>query len=187
MNKNKSNQSPEEKVINNLSLGEGLGVGLSLLFICLGNICRSPAAEGVMKHIVEREGREADFVIDSAGIGGWHVGQLPDPRMRRRGAARGYDFCSRARQFSSADFGRFDLILVMDHENYYDVARQVRNDADRQKIMMLSDFMTQHPGQQTIPDPYYGDISDFDFALDLIEDACEGLFAYLCMKEHVNS
>ena len=75
----------------------------------------------------------------------------------------------------------------MDHENYYDVARQARNDADRQKIMMLSDFMTQHPGQQTIPDPYYGDISDFDFALDLIEDACEGLFAYLCRKEHVNS
>ena len=74
MNKNSSNQSQEERVFKHASLGEGQGVGYSLLFICLGNICRSPAAEGVMKHIVEREGREADFVIDSAGIGGWHVG-----------------------------------------------------------------------------------------------------------------
>ncbi|MBR3010480.1 MAG: low molecular weight phosphotyrosine protein phosphatase [Prevotella sp.] len=156
----------------------------SLLFICLGNICRSPAAEGVMKHIVEREGRDADFLIDSAGIGGWHVGQLPDHRMRRRGAARGYDFCSRARQFSAADFQRFDMILVMDHENYYDVKRLAHNSDDVQKIKMLPDFMTRHPGQPTIPDPYYGDIADFDFALDLIEDACEGLFAYLCANSH---
>ena len=186
MNKNSSNQSQEEKVYKHPFLGEGQGVGLSLLFICLGNICRSPAAEGVMKYIVEREGREADFVIDSAGIGGWHVGQLPDYRMRRRGAARGYDFSSRARQFSSDDFGRFDLILVMDRDNYNSVMRLARNDDDRQKVRMLPDFMTNHPGQQTIPDPYYGDISDFDFALDLIEDACEGLFAYLCKNKPVS-
>ena len=163
---------------------ESEGRVTSLLFICLGNICRSPAAEGVMKHIVEREGRDADFLIDSAGIGGWHVGQLPDHRMRRRGAARGYDFCSRARQFSAADFQRFDMILVMDHENYYDVKRLALNSDNVQKIKMLPDFMTRHPGQPTIPDPYYGDIADFDFALDLIEDACEGLFAYLCANNH---
>lgn len=150
-----------------------------LLFICLGNICRSPAAEGVMRHIVAREGREADFVIDSAGIGGWHVGQLPDARMRRRGAARGYDFSSRARQFSAADFSRFDLLLVMDRENFSDVQRMARTEADRAKVVMLSDFMDRHPGQHSIPDPYYGDDRDFDFALDLIEDACEGLFASL--------
>ena len=123
-------------------------MGLSLLFICLGNICRSPAAEGVMKYIVDREGREAEFVIDSAGIGGWHVGQLPDYRMRRRGAARGYDFSSRARQFSADDFGCFDLILVMDRDNYNSVMRIARNDDDRQKVRMLPDFMTNHPGQQ---------------------------------------
>lgn len=180
MNKNSSNQSQEERVFKHASLEEGQGVGYSLLFICLGNICRSPAAEGVMKHIVEREGREADFVIDSAGIGGWHVGQLPDHRMRRRGAARGYDFSSRARQFSAADFDHFDMILVMDRENYFDVTRLARTDADKQKVRMLVDYMTRHPGQQTIPDPYYGDTADFDFALDLIEDACEGLFKSLC-------
>ena len=154
-----------------------------LLFVCLGNICRSPAAEGVMKHVVEREGREANFVIDSAGIGGWHVGQLPDARMRRRGAARGYDFSSRARQFSADDFGRFDLILVMDRENFFDVTRQAKTDADKQKVVMLADYMTQHDGQRYIPDPYYGDDRDFDFALDLIEDACEGRFAELTAKQ----
>lgn len=136
-----------------------------------------------MKHIVEREGRAADFVIDSAGIGGWHVGQTPDHRMRRRGAARGYNFCSRARQFSADDFQRFDLLLVMDRDNFSDVSRRARNDEERQKVVMLSDFMTRHPGQHYIPDPYYGDDRDFDFALDLIEDACEALFAYLCGNE----
>ena len=135
-----------------------------------------------MKHVVEREGREADFVIDSAGIGGWHVGQLPDARMRRRGAARGYDFCSRARQFSVDDFSRFDLILVMDSENFFEITRRAQNEADKQKVVMLADYMTNHDGQRYIPDPYYGDDRDFDFALDLIEDACEGLFAELTAK-----
>ena len=82
-----------------------------LLFICLGNICRSPAAEGVMKYIVEREGRDSEFYIDSAGIGGWHVGQLPDYRMRQCGQRHGYVFDHRARQFSSKDFDRFDYIM----------------------------------------------------------------------------
>ena len=113
------------------------------------------------------------------------VGQLGDTTSAAgRVSARGYDFCSRARQFSSADFQRFDMILVMDRENYYDVKRLARNSDDVQKIKMLPDFMTRHPGQPTIPDPYYGDIADFDFALDLIEDACEGLFAYLCANNH---
>ena len=76
------------------------------------------------------------------------------------------------------------MILVMDRENYYDVKRLAHNSDDVQKIKMLPDFMTRHPGQPPIPDPYYGDIADFDFALDLIEDACEGLFAYLCANNH---
>ena len=136
-----------------------------------------------MKHIVDREGREDGFYIDSAGIGGWHVGELPDSRMRRRGAARGYDFCSRARQFSVDDFSRFDLILVMDNENYFEITRRAQNEADKQKVVMLADYMTNHDGQRYIPDPYYGDDRDFDFALDLIEDACEGLFAELNAKK----
>ena len=146
-----------------------------LLFICLGNICRSPAADGIMHHLVEGRGLADDFYIDSAGIGSWHVGQLPDYRMRRCGARHGYVFDHRARQFSAADFDRFDLIAVMDHENYHDVARQARSAADRRKIIRMSDYLRHHPGQQTVPDPYYGDERDFEFAVELLEDACEGL------------
>ena len=146
-----------------------------LLFICLGNICRSPAADGIMHHLVEGRGLADDFYIDSAGIGSWHVGQLPDYRMRLCGERHGYVFDHRARQFSAADFDRFDLIAVMDHENYHDVARQARSAADRQKIIRMSDYLRHHPGQQTVPDPYYGDERDFEFAVELLEDACEGL------------
>ena len=90
-----------------------------ILFVCLGNICRSPAAEGIMKHIVKEEGREDDFFIDSAGIGPWHVGELPDSRMRRHGAAHGYNFNSRARQISRKDFNDFDLIVGNQLTGYF--------------------------------------------------------------------
>ena len=131
-----------------------------LLFVCLGNICRSPAAEGVMKQVLLNRGMADMFEVDSAGIGGWHVGELPDSRMRKCGAARGYDFNSRARQFSTSDFKRFDHIFVMDNENW----------------MMLSQKTNdQHELTKLIPDPYYGDEKDFNYALDLIEDAANGL------------
>ena len=90
----------------------------TVLFICLGNICRSPAAEGIMKSLVEKAGLSDEFEIDSAGIGSWHVGQLPDSRMRKCGAEHGYRFDSHARQFQRSDFKRFDTIVVMDNENY---------------------------------------------------------------------
>ncbi len=148
----------------------------SLLFVCLGNICRSPAAEGIMRHIVEREGMADIITIDSAGIGGWHVGQLPDRRMRSHGAVHGYDFCSRARQFSPADFARFDLIVAMDNENRADLEGMARTDADRRRIVMMADYLRSHPGHTTVPDPYYGGDSGFELVIELLEDACEGLF-----------
>ena len=153
-----------------------------ILFICLGNICRSPAADGIMHYLVEARGLSDDFYIDSAGIGSWHVGQLPDYRMRRCGERHGYVFDHRARQFSAAEFDRFDLIAVMDHENYHDVARQARSDADRRKIIRMSDYLRHHPGQQTVPDPYYGNDRDFEFAVELLEDACEGLLDELTSR-----
>lgn len=146
-----------------------------LLFICLGNICRSPAAEGVMKSLVDAVGLTDDFVIDSAGIGNWHVGQLPDIRMRKRGALRGYCFNSHARQIRHADFENFDMLLVMDATNFTTVSGMATTDEERQKVMMLTDFLTHHSGVKAVPDPYYGTESDFDYALDLIEDACSGL------------
>lgn len=146
-----------------------------LLFICLGNICRSPAAEGIMKHVVERHGLSDDYVIDSAGIGSWHVGQLPDRRMRQCGEHHGYTFDSRARQFKPADFDRFDHIVVMDEENEHDILRMARTEADHKKVLRMADFLTHHPHQTTIPDPYYGGPRDFELVIELLEDACEGL------------
>lgn len=150
-----------------------------LLFICLGNICRSPAAEGVMRRLVKDSGRDGEITVDSAGIGAWHVGQLPDSRMRRCGARRGYAFDSRARQFSAADFGRFDLIIVMDGDNRRAISSMAQSDDDKAKVHILTEWMTRHKGATSVPDPYYGGESDFDYALDLIEDGCAGLLAAL--------
>lgn len=147
----------------------------SLLFICLGNICRSPAAEGVMKAKVHVAGLDADYFIDSAGIGDWHVGQLPDSRMRERASLRGYRLDSRARQIRTEDFDLFDMLLVMDRDNYRIVTSKAPNAEARKKVCMLTDYLSMHQGADVVPDPYYGDLSDFDYALDLIEDACEGL------------
>lgn len=148
---------------------------IKILFICLGNICRSPAAEGVMRELVHHAGRDDEFEIDSAGIGGWHVGQLPDNRMRNHGAQRGYKFDSRARQFSKNDFSHFDYILVMDHDNFRAVSAMAPTPADQIKVRMLTDYLQHHPNASVVPDPYYGGPEEFDYALDLIEDACQGL------------
>lgn len=150
-----------------------------LLFICLGNICRSPAAEGVMQSLVENARLNDDFFIDSAGIGDWHVGQLPDSRMRDCGLRRGYRFNSRARQLRQSDFDDFDLLLVMDSDNYRIVTSMAPDEASRGKVRMLTDFLTEHRGVDVVPDPYYGDMTDFNYALDLIEDACHGLLDVL--------
>ena len=157
-----------------------------ILFICLGNICRSPAADGIMKHMVSERRLDEEFLIDSAGIGSWHAGELPDRRMRQCGERHGYTFNHRARQFSSRDFERFDLIAVMDEENYADVARLAGSPADTGKIIRLSDYLRHHPGQRSVPDPYYGTMRDFEFALELLEDACAGLLDALCESTEQN-
>ena len=149
---------------------------LSVLFICLGNICRSPAANAVMQYIVEERGCANQYVIDSAGIGNWHVGQLPDKRMREYGRLRGYNINHIARQFDARkDFELFDKIVVMDEDNYRNIMSQAPNDLAQEKVVRMADFFTQHPSATCVPDPYYGDAEDFNLALDLIEDGCEGI------------
>ncbi len=147
----------------------------TVLFICLGNICRSPAAEGIMKSLVEKEGMSDDFFIDSAAIGSWHIGQLPDSRMRKCGAEHGYRFDSHARQFQKSDFQRFDLIVVMDNENYRAITSMASSQADKDKVVRIADYLTHHREYTTVPDPYYGDYSDFELVIELLEDACQGL------------
>lgn len=148
---------------------------ISVLFVCLGNICRSPAAEGIMRRIVEERGLDESIEIDSAGIGPWHVGELPDRRMRSHGADHGYDFSSRARQIRRDDLARFDYIIVMDSENYRDVTALAQTEEQRDKVRMMTDFCCHHPGHVSVPDPYYGGDKGFELVIELLEDACEGL------------
>lgn len=150
-----------------------------VLFVCLGNICRSPAGEGILKKILNERGLSDNFHVDSAGIGDWHVGQLPDVRMRRHGSARGYNFDSRARQFVVDDFDKFDYIFVMDNANYKALKSKSRNGADMDKVYMTGNFLKHHPHDNYVPDPYYGGDEDFELAIDLLEDACESIADYI--------
>lgn len=155
----------------------------TILFICLGNICRSPAAEGIMKAIVEERGLTDNFEIDSAGIGNWHVGQLPDSRMRQCGSEHGYNFNHHARQFQPSDFQRFDHIVVMDNDNYRAITTMASSQNDKDKVVRMADFLTAHREYTTVPDPYYGDASDFELVVTLLEDACSALCQALINSE----
>ena len=147
-----------------------------ILFVCLGNICRSPAAHAVMQKMVDEKGLSAQVEIDSAGLGNWHVGQLPDARMRKHGARRGYAVNHLARQFHGAtDFARFHYIVVMDAENYRGVMAQVRDEADGKKVLRMGDFLRDNAHYTVVLDPYYGGPEDFELALDLIEEGCRHL------------
>ena len=138
----------------------------SVLFVCLGNICRSPTAEGVMRALAP------DWQIDSAGTGGWHAGEPPHPPAIRAAARRGYDLTPlRARQITRADFDRFDRILVMDRANLADVER-LRPAGSATPVVRLLDHAPE-VGHRDVPDPYY--TGEFDLVLDLVEAACRGL------------
>jgi len=156
------------------------------LFVCLGNICRSPAAEGILRALAEEQGQDDDLYIDSAGIGAWHVGEQPDRRMRKHAAQRGYDLSSlRARQFRSDDFEKFDWIVVMDEENYQDVMRKVPSHTSSNKlakVVRMKDFFNDFKGYDHVPDPYYGGSEGFELALDMIEDGCKEMLKSLQQK-----
>lgn len=151
----------------------------SVLFVCLGNICRSPAAEGIFRQLVESRGLGHLFEIDSAGIGPWHVGELPDLRMRQCGMRHGYRFESRARQICKGDFARFDHILVMDGDNYRAVSAMASSLEERSKVERMTDYCTSHANAHSVPDPYYGGPRGFDLVIELLEDACQGLLQKL--------
>ena len=146
-----------------------------ILFVCLGNICRSPAADGIMRGIISEAGKDDEWDVDSAGIGSWHVGDLPDRRMRSAGERRGYCFDHRARQVSKEDFSRFDYIVGMDRENERDLRRLAPSREAAQRIMSMEEILADHPTHNIVPDPYYGTTRDFELALDLIEYACQRL------------
>lgn len=151
-----------------------------LLFVCLGNICRSPSAEAVMNGMIKESGMEISIECDSAGIGGWHAGGRADSRMRAHAARRNYDLTSIARQFDpQKDFDKFDMILGMDQQNVSDLKGMARNEGDREKIVPMVNFCDRYNHYKSVPDPYYGGADGFELVLDLLEDACEGLLKYL--------
>lgn len=146
-----------------------------ILFVCLGNICRSPAAEGVLKAAAERKGLSDKIVVDSAGTYGGHAGQLPDSRMRSAAARRGYDLTHRARQITEEDFIDFDMIVVMDDMNYESVSRLAPERRYLDKLYRFAEFCGRHPQWSHVPDPYYEGREGFELVLDLLEDGCEGI------------
>jgi protein-tyrosine phosphatase len=149
-----------------------------VLFVCLGNICRSPAAEGVFVHLLQREGLEHHFLVDSAGTGGWHVGNPPDRRMRDAASRRGIALTSRARQIEATDLHHFDHVLTMDDDNLDAVRRLARQVDGRARIAPLTSHC-RRLSARAVPDPYYGGADGFEEVLDLLEDACAGLLAGL--------
>jgi protein-tyrosine phosphatase len=129
-----------------------------------------------MKSIVEKHDLQDVIEVDSAGTSGWHEGELPDTRMRAHGEKRKYDFCSRARKFRKSDFDAFDYILIMDQNNYNSIKGMADNTEQISKVHLITEFSRQYSHHNEIPDPYYGNSSDFELVLDLLEDACKGLF-----------
>jgi protein-tyrosine phosphatase len=148
-------------------------------FVCLGNICRSPTAEAVMRHIVAQEGLEARIQISSAGTGDWHVGETRDKRSAAVGAARGIPLSGRARHFTSASFAACDYVLAMDRSNRDTLLGLARSDADRAKVSLLRAFDPAAPRDAEVPDPYYGGARGFEEVFDLCDAACRGFLDHL--------
>jgi protein-tyrosine phosphatase len=151
-----------------------------LLFVCLGNICRSPTAEGVMRALVEREGLSNCIQLESAGTGAWHVGSAPDERATAAALAHGVELEGRARQVRPEDFEDFDLLLAMDGENLRELRRLAPGEEQRAKVRLLREFDPASndglpTGDLDVPDPYYGGAGGFDEVFELVQAACEGL------------
>ena len=169
------------------------GEPVRLLFVCLGNICRSPTAEGVMRSLVAEAGMSEEVEIDSAGTGGWHVGSAPDERATAAAAAEGVTLEGLARRIEPADFERFDLILAMDGANLRDLRALADSAEAREKVRLLREFDREGadaaqgepevpdpdaaPGELDVPDPYYGGEDGFGTVLAMVRAACEGLLA----------
>jgi len=149
-----------------------------ILFVCLGNICRSPSAEAVFNGVIRKEGLANQFEVDSAGTSGWHAGEPADQRMQSHAIKRGYNLTSISRKFILSDFDYFDLIVAMDDSNLENLKRMARNQKDQSKLCKMTDFSREFDYDE-VPDPYYGGSAGFELVLDLLEDSCEGLLEKL--------
>jgi protein-tyrosine phosphatase len=150
-----------------------------VLFVCLGNICRSPSAEAVFNGIIKKNGLQKHFEVDSAGTSGWHTGEPADKRMQSHAIKRDYNLTSVSRKFNPhTDFAYFDYIIGMDDENMRNLRNMATSKEDTQKLYKMTTFCKQYDYEE-VPDPYYGGATGFELVLDLLEDACEGLLSYI--------
>lgn len=145
-----------------------------LLFVCLGNICRSPAAENIMNHLIAEAGLSEQIICDSAGTSSYHIGSPPDQRMTKAATQRGIKMGGKARQFVREDLQEFDLILAMDRDNYESILYTDRTGVYGDKVKLMCDFCRSHTLKE-VPDPYYGGPEGFNRVIDLLMDACQGL------------
>lgn len=144
---------------------------MKLLFVCMGNICRSPSGENVMRHLLKEDGALSEIELDSAGTIGMHTGNPPDSRMTKAATARGIEMLGQARQVQAKDLEEFDLILAMDRDNFVDLQSLATKPEHSKKIRLFCEFCTEHT-QEEVPDPYYGGEAGFELVLDLLEDGC---------------
>jgi protein-tyrosine phosphatase len=155
---------------------------INVLFVCLGNICRSPAAEAVFNALISKKGLENAIQCDSAGIAAYHAGEPADYRMRQFAKKRGYQCTSISRPINpKKDFERFEYIIAMDKQNLRDLKSIALNDSVIKKIFLMTDFCSMRK-YDSVPDPYYGGDAGFELVLDILEDACEGLISRLQEK-----
>lgn len=164
-------------------------MSVGVLFVCLGNICRSPTAHGVFMEHVKRRGLQNDIRVDSAGTGDWHIGRGPDPRSAAMALKRGYDLSAlRARQVSRDDFAQFDYILAMDNDNLRNLRRmQPKNFTGELGLFMAyGDHPDGHPNYSEVPDPYHGVEIDFARVVDLVENAAEGLLRHIVAQHRLS-
>lgn len=153
-----------------------------ILFVCLGNICRSAAAEEIMRHMVKQSGMEHEILLDSAGLSSYHQGDPVDSRMRVHAARRGYRITHLSRPVGYHDFFDFDMLVGMDESNLSGLRNLAPGLPEEQKIYRMTDFCRRIPADH-VPDPYYGGDSGFETVLDILEDACEGLLDFLKQQE----
>lgn len=156
---------------------------MKLLFVCLGNICRSPAAEGIMNYLIQKEGLEKKIICDSAGTSAFHAGHSADSRMREHAKRRDYLLESKSRKFRTNDFKEFDYILTMDPQNYQDVCQLSNSEEELKKVIPITDFCV-HNKVSKVPDPYYGGDRGFEEVLDILEDACLKLLIQIQTNPH---
>jgi protein-tyrosine phosphatase len=155
-------------------------VKASVLFVCLGNICRSPTADGVFRHLVSKAGLDTQIHVDSSGTIGSHAGDPPDHRMQKHAKKRGYDLSVlRGRKFVVQDFEDFDYILAMDQDNYAHIKDMEPRDS-KALVQLMGEYYDHSDQAREVPDPYYGGADGFEQVLDMVEKSCEGLLKRVC-------